>query len=209
MPNDILTLNASIDGTTDFLELDGLELASVDVETNPDEVQMGITCGMSDMCGEDPCLCGATDEYGACACNGFENVSPTITVSSSDAPVVRVVKVGDSYKIIALRSGEADITVNANLKHYGSATQTIHVNVGAPAVDCICAWLIALIVCLAIIVGIIAGICAGVRKIVAFVRKSRNKKAKTDKTASAKCEQEDNSLESASCAQDEESGAND
>lgn len=99
----------------------------LDVSTTPESIETGISCGMSDMCGEDPCLCGAADEYGSCACNGLETTIPTVEVTSSSGAVVAV-QAGGSWYAVGVMPGQADLTVTTNLKHFEPSTQTVQVS---------------------------------------------------------------------------------
>lgn len=174
MSDETMTLKASIAGESGTTSLSGGELASVQFVTDPQEIEVGITCGMSDMCGQDPCLCGATDSYGACACNGKETISSSVTVLSSDSSVAYVVEAGNSYKLVGLGKGEADITIHATLKHHKDVTQVVHVNVGSVSPLYLGAWIVALIACVAALVGIVRLLHKGVQKLRhAFKQKSK------------------------------------
>ena len=112
--------------------LDSLMPYKLDVACDPESIEVGISCGMSWMCGEHPCLCGVADHWGDCACNGFETQVPAIAVQSSN-PHVAVLSMGDSWYVLGLAPEEADITVTASLQHYDDASQTMHVSCGGPS----------------------------------------------------------------------------
>ncbi|MCH4184850.1 MAG: hypothetical protein LKF61_05120, partial [Eggerthellaceae bacterium] len=56
----------------EHIDLACIDMIALPVNTDPDSIQTGVPCGMLEMCGQDPCLCGSVDSYGACACNGLQ-----------------------------------------------------------------------------------------------------------------------------------------
>ena len=124
-------------------------------DCTPANIEVGITCGMTGMCGESPCLCGSPDSWGDCACNGLETISPQISVTSSNSLAALPVKLGDGWHVISFIPGQADINVTAQLKHYDDASTTIHISAGAPSV-CVIAGLLCIVV-------VITGIATAIR----------------------------------------------
>lgn len=113
------------------VELPRIDLFMLPLQVSPESIQTGISCGMLDMCGQDPCLCGSPDSYGACACNGITTTYPALDVQSSNPDVVQVVWLfGKPYLLVA-GSGSATISVDASLIHYNDASRTIQVQVDA------------------------------------------------------------------------------
>ena len=109
------------------LHLSRIDIASVSLETNPASITTGIPCGMTDMCGQDPCLCGAVDEYGACACNGTEETFPSFTLVESDVNNVCIVELFGKAYFVPISAGEADVRVSVSLPHYETTETTMHV----------------------------------------------------------------------------------
>lgn len=137
-----------------------LMLGSVQVECDPASIEVGISCGMSDMCGESPCLCGAPDAWGDCACNGFETIAPTVTVSSSNALVAWPVQTDAGWELVSVLPGDAELTVSASLKHYDDAAQTLQVHSGGPS-PCV---LLGAALVVAVVVAAVFGTRAALRR---------------------------------------------
>ncbi len=128
----------------------------------PESVELGIDCGMEWMCGLAPCLCGAADSWGYCACNGTETIEAVVSWSSSDESVVRVVNFAGHALLVPTGEGEAVVTCTASLPHYADAAFEIVVRVDAPTLAD------ALVVLLAVIgIGLVAGF------VVVLVRRCR------------------------------------
>lgn len=106
----------------------------LDVATDPKTAKFGVDCGMPEMCGLDPCLCGVPDAYGQCACNGTEDVAPTVSYQSSDAGVATVEEAFGRTWIVPHGTGDTKVTVTARLAHHQDATYPIPVHVGGPTV---------------------------------------------------------------------------
>lgn len=121
----------SLDAPTD------IELAFVDVRqlpfaTDPEFVEIGVSCGMKGMCGEDPCLCGSADEWGACSCNGLQTVRPTFELAGADGIDVGFVRIVDAPWgpwLVSAGSGEADVVVTAQMARHVPASCVCHVRV--------------------------------------------------------------------------------
>lgn len=101
----------------------------VAVTTVPESIETGVDCGMPDMCGIDPCLCGSCDTWGSCSCNGLKRTVPTVTATASD-PGLLSVRVNDGKVLIkGLKEGKGAVTVTASLTHYQTVSKTIAVEV--------------------------------------------------------------------------------
>lgn len=122
--DDPLPLSAS--GAAE-VRLARVDIAPVPLETAPSSITTGIPCGMTDMCGQDPCLCGAVDEYGACACNGRKETLPAFALAEGSEGPVRLVALFDKAYLVPVASGEADVRVVASFPHYEPAETTLHV----------------------------------------------------------------------------------
>ena len=110
------------------LSMRSFDVVYLPLEIDPSSAQAGISCNMDGMCGLDPCLCGEMDEWGYCACNGYETVYPTCqTQSSSPRLFAFVVKGG--LLLVSLGSKEASVEVNAQMLHYDDASWTTFVRV--------------------------------------------------------------------------------
>lgn len=90
----------------------------VEVSCTPASIEVGISCGMEEMCGLDPCLCGASDAFGCCACNGFEQRSPEVSISSEDILRAWPVHVGKRWYVVSLLPGQTQLHVTGELDHY-------------------------------------------------------------------------------------------
>ncbi len=116
----------SVSGAAE-VRLARVDIAPVPLETAPSSITTGIPCGMTDMCGQDPCLCGAVDEYGACACNGREETLPAFALAEGSEGPVRIVTLFGKAYLVPVASGEADVRVVASFPHYEAAETTLHV----------------------------------------------------------------------------------
>ena len=101
----------------------------INITTLPSCVEVGIDCGMPEMCGMDPCTCGSADSWGVCSCNGLKNTMPDICARSMDENVAGVSVENGTLKIRALTAGRTTVTVTAALPHYGDGFATISVTV--------------------------------------------------------------------------------
>lgn len=147
------------------IELPRVDLFMLPLQVSPESIQTGIPCGMLDMCGQDPCLCGSPDAYGACACNGITTTYPTLDVRSSDTGVVQVVWLFGKPYLLATGSGTATVSVDASLIHYNGASCTLQVQVdgfgpldAAKIVALLCTAVAAVLVVLLAVRAIVRGI---------------------------------------------------
>ena len=111
------------------VSLSRVDIAALPVQCDPQSIQVGVPCGMTEMCGQDPCLCGRVDEYGACACNGTREASPTYTVEFDTPGVARTVELFGTTYLVPLGEGETQATVTAHLAHHADAAATAMVRV--------------------------------------------------------------------------------
>ena len=148
------------------VSLSRVDIAALPVQCDPQSIQVGVPCGMTEMCGQDPCLCGRVDEYGACACNGTREASPTYTVEFDTPGVARTVELFGTTYLVPLGAGETQATVTAHLAHHADAAATATVRVqGFGVLDA--AKLAGLLACVA---GLIAAVAFAVRALVRAVR---------------------------------------
>lgn len=110
-----------------MIDLDRVGYLALPAQTNPESIVVGIPCGMLEMCGQDPCLCGPVDEYGSCACNGTQRVVPHYTVEFAEEGVATAVEWDGVTYLVPLSSGQVDAVVTAELPHYQS--RSAHVTV--------------------------------------------------------------------------------
>ena len=154
-----LEVSCASDGTVwaegSMVELAVMALNDVKVTCTPSSIEVGISCGMDDMCGLDPCLCGTPDAYGCCACNGFEEISPDVTMSSSNVLVACPVRIFESWHVVSLVPGEADITVTGTLLHYEDSVVAFHVESGVRSAANVAVGIVLLVVVVAIVVLVV------------------------------------------------------
>ncbi len=124
--------------------------AVLSVACLPRAIEVGCDCGMPDMCGLSPCLCGAVDAWGDCACNGTVVEEPALAFESSDESVVRVVEAFGRVWLVPCGAGSAAVTCTASLSHYESASVEFEVAVGFGVGD---------LALLALVVAAAGGVC--------------------------------------------------
>ena len=137
------------------------------VATTPQSISTGIQCHMDEVCGYDPCTCGKPDAWGHCACGGFEETVPTVSISTSDANVATVVEAFGQTWILPVSPGTATVTIAADLIHYQSASYAFNVEV-APfgIVDALL-----IVAALLLVAGVFAGLFFLVRLVVRIARR--------------------------------------
>lgn len=111
------------------VDLARVDVAALPVACDPESIQVGVPCGMTEMCGQDPCLCGRVDEYGACACNGTREAKPTYTVEFDTPGVAFAVELFGTTYLVPLGSGETQVTVVASLPHHADSVAAATVRV--------------------------------------------------------------------------------
>lgn len=99
------------------------------INTTPEFISTGIECHMDEVCGYDPCTCGKPDAWGHCACGGFQDTYPTVTVTSNDEGVAKTVQALGRTWIVPVSPGTATFTITAELVHYKSAAYSFDVQV--------------------------------------------------------------------------------
>jgi hypothetical protein len=121
----------------------------------PASIQTGIDCGMLDMCGIDPCLCGNPDAFGACACNGTHTTLPELSVRSVDAGQVKLLRLGSDWWLVPWGADGTSVELAARLPHHADAVVTVTVGVEAPFAPQLfyCAVLLALLAAVLYVVG--------------------------------------------------------
>ena len=160
--------------TAETVELSRTGVLALPVSCTPSSIEVGIDCGMVEMCGIDPCLCGAVDAYGVCACNGTQQVEVSYEVTFAQGGVAKLVEWNGVQYLVPLGAGEVKATITASLQHYEDASATFTVNVaGWTALDVakVAGLLLAALLALAACVGVVWGIVRGVRAVLRAVRK--------------------------------------
>lgn len=149
----------------DSIQLARIDIIPLPVQTTPLSIETGIPCGMEEMCGLDPCLCGAVDQWGACACNGTQETHPTLSFLPDQEGVVGVVEFLDTTYLIALGTGSTDATVRAELPHHEVAEKNMRVDVSPFGfVD-----LLKVVGALLVVAGVCAAVFFGVRALVRVI----------------------------------------
>lgn len=98
---------------------------------NPESIDAGVDCGMSWMCGIEPCLCGSADAWGGCSCNGMQTLYPSVRYESDDESVLRVVEgLHGEVWLIPVGRGAATLVCTASLKNYEDTAVSYTVEVG-------------------------------------------------------------------------------
>ena len=118
---------AAPDGTIDLAMLVPMDLR---VECDPASVSVGVDCGMPEMCGIDPCLCGSADSWGACSCNGYQECYPGIECTSSNTDAVVVEGDGTGVRLRSVGPGTSTVSVKASMPHHEEAVAQFVVNAG-------------------------------------------------------------------------------
>ena len=113
------------------VRLEMLDVVELPVECSPSSITVGVKCGMTDMCGLDPCLCGKADEYGACACNGRKDISPSVSGQVVGGSGVLVANAFGRVYLVGLLPGEAQVDVLGQIEHYNDDSATTKVAVGS------------------------------------------------------------------------------
>lgn len=151
----------------DSIQLARIDIIPLPVQTTPLSIETGIPCGMEEMCGLDPCLCGAVDQWGACACNGTEETHPTLSFLPDREGIVGSVEFFDTTYLIALGEGSTDATVRAELPHHEVAETSMRVDVAPFGF----ADLLKVMGALLVVAGVCAAVFFGARALIrVFVR---------------------------------------
>lgn len=141
--------------------------------TTPQAIQVGKECSMVDVCGFDPCTCGKPDAWGHCACGGFQEETPVVTISVDDPGIARVQEAFGATWLMPVSPGTTTVSIEASLTHYRTATYEFQVEV-APfgPVD-----VLFIVAGLVVAAALCAGVVLGVRALVRLGRRAmRNRK---------------------------------
>ena len=95
----------------------------------PASIETGIDCGMPDMCGIDPCLCGSADSWGSCSCNGLKKTLPAVKAAAADAGALDVNVQNGKVLVMGIKPGVSTVTVTASLVHFADVSQVVTVQV--------------------------------------------------------------------------------
>lgn len=111
------------------VQLARIDIVELPVQTTPASIHTGIPCGMTEMCGQDPCLCGAVDEWGACACNGVTETRPSFMLACDVEGIVGTFDLFGHTYMVALGTGATDAVVSAGLPHHQTAQMNMSIEV--------------------------------------------------------------------------------
>jgi hypothetical protein len=103
----------------------------LDLTVEPAVIETGLDCGMVEMCGIDPCLCGYPDSYGACACNGLEETRVALRVQSDSPATLGVFQIGNAYWLVPLSTGSASVNITASLPHHEGTRIVVFTSINA------------------------------------------------------------------------------
>ena len=148
-----------------------IDVVALPAETTPASIETGIPCGMLEMCGQDPCLCGAVDQWGSCACNGTQETRPTFLLTCDQEGVVGMVEVFGTRYLVSLGTGSTDAVVRAELPHYEAAEATTHIEVAPFGFLDVLKLLAAVLVVVAVCAAVFFAVRAMVRGIGRLVRR--------------------------------------
>lgn len=137
------------------------------VSTTPTSINTGIECTNNDFCLIDPCTCGKPDAWGHCACGGFRETVPSVTIEVGDDSVAKVVEALGQTWLVPVSPGMTTVTVTAKLVHFKDATYSFNVQVAPLGVMDVLLVAAALL----IVAAAIALVAIVVRLIVRFVKK--------------------------------------
>lgn len=160
----------------DRIELSRIDVVVLPVQTDPESIVTGVPCGMLEMCGQDPCLCGAVDEWGACACNGREDTRPTFALDCGQGSVAGVFELFGTTYLVSLGAGSTDAVIRADLPHHESSELRTHIDVapfGFADILKIIAAIIAVAVVCAVLFLLARAVVRAAKRIVARIRARR------------------------------------
>lgn len=95
----------------------------------PQSIETGIDCGMPDMCGVDPCLCGSADAWGYCSCNGLKKILPTIKATAADPGIIDVNVQNGQILVRGIKPGTSTVKITVGLMHFAGASRMVSVKV--------------------------------------------------------------------------------
>lgn len=143
----------------DYIALARIDVQALPVSVSPSSIMTGIPCGMDEMCGLDPCLCGAVDQWGSCACNGLEETYPTVSLTCDGEGIFGVFEAFGATYVYSLGTGSAVATVHADLPHYASAEASLAVEVAPFGIFDV----LKIAGALAVVAGVLAALFIGLR----------------------------------------------
>lgn len=157
----------------DAIELSRVDACELPIVCDPATIRTGVSCGMTDMCGEDPCLCGgAVDAWGMCACNGLVDRGPDFSLAGGEGTVA-LLHLFDRWWLVPLGSGSVTVQVTASYPHHVPATVPLRVEVAGFGVLDALKLLLALAVAAGVVIALVLAVCAlarGVRKLFRIIR---------------------------------------
>lgn len=160
-----------------MIDVERLAWLELPATCNPDTIEVGIPCGMLEMCGQDPCLCGAVDDYGACACNGKEWVTPTFTVTFEEEGIATTCEAFGKTYLVPLHEGTVNATVHAELPHHQPSEAYVQIHVKGWTFFDVMKVIGAILLVAAVVAGLFFGIRALVRCIKRGLAARRERKA--------------------------------
>lgn len=153
-------------GGSSSLDVTRLVPMALSAECNPAGIDAGDDCGMDWMCGIEPCLCGSSDAWGGCSCDGYVHITPDVSFSSSDESVVRVVQWNGSWWLVPVGSGQATITCTASLKYYDTTQASVSVNVPAEVTSADVTFVLGAAAVVLVTVAVVLVVVWAVRKLI-------------------------------------------
>ena len=135
-----------------------LDVRELPFTTDPEVIEVGISCGMEGMCGEDPCLCGSSDEWGRCSCNGLRETRASFSIAGVDGAEVGFAHVVEAFGrawLVTCGSGDEDVVLTAELEHYVPAQSMLRMS-AAPFGPLDALKVVALVAAIAALVAAIA-----------------------------------------------------
>ena len=177
----LMSLPSMIDvGRTTWLELPAT--------CNPATIEVGIPCGMLEMCGQDPCLCGAVDDYGACACNGKQWVTPTFTLTFEEEGIVTTAEAFGKTYLVPLKSGTVNAVVHAELPHHQPSEAHVQIHVKGWEFGDVAKVAGAVLLVAALVTGLVFGVRAIVRAVRRAQARRQDKRAQQQAEAQQEAE---------------------
>ena len=127
-------LTGSSQKATDGVSLDNEGVGALfptmlSLTTTPSVISTGIECKMDEVCGFDPCTCGKPDAWGHCACGGFKDTVPDVSVTVADTSVAKTATFLGKTWIVPVSAGTTTVTIKASLVHYKDAVYSFQLTV--------------------------------------------------------------------------------
>ena len=169
---------ASGDGQLPVESVGALFPNLLSIKTTPTSISTGIECHMDEVCGYDPCTCGKPDAWGHCACGGFQDTYPTVTVTSSDEGVAKTATAFGQTWIVPVSPGTSTFTISADLVHYKSASYSFDVTVAPLGIMDLLLVVAAIVIVAAVAVGLVVLVRLAVKAVRRAVARQRAWKAR-------------------------------